>query len=274
MKETRRVRFHAIAILLSIFFLLPFYWMAQTSTKDIGQLMQGTFVPGVPNHFVHNNLTDLFAWENGVFANWLINSFVYAGVGAIVGTFVSAMAGFAFRRYRFAGRKFLFIVILGFIMVPEFATALPLFIEFKNFHILNTAWAFMIPSAVTIFGVYLMVVYWNQVPEELFDAAMIDGARDSRIFWRIGLPAILPGVTTLLILHFVAVWNNYFLSLIMLSDLKLFPLILGITTINNNSGVPLYNLTMMGAFLTTLPLLIVFLTLQRFLAPRLTGAVK
>jgi multiple sugar transport system permease protein len=274
MKEAHRVRFEVVGIILAIFFILPFYWMAQTSTKDIGQLMQGTFLPGTPNHFVHDNLIDLFAWEDGAFAHWLINSFIYAGVGAIVGTFFAAMAGFAFRRYRFFGRKILFILILGFVMVPEFATTLPLFIEFKNFHILNTPWAFIIPSAVTIFGVYLMVVYWNQVPEEMFDAAMMDGARDLSIFLRIGLPAILPGIITLLILHFVGIWNNYFLSLIMLSDLKLFPLILGITTINNNSGVPLYNLTMMGAFLTTLPLLIVFFTLQRFLAPQLTGSVK
>jgi multiple sugar transport system permease protein len=159
-------------------------------------------------------------------------------------------------------------------MVPEFATALPLFIEFRNFHILNTPWAFLVPSVVNVFGVYLMVVYWNQVPEEMFDAAMMDGARDSRIFLRIGLPVIMPGLTTLLILHFVAIWNNYFLSLIMLSDHRIFPLILGITTINSSSGTPVYNLTMMGAFLTTLPLLVIFLTLQRFLAPKLAGGIK
>ncbi len=274
MKEVHRVRFEVAGILLSIFFILPFYWMAQTSTKDVGQLMQGTFLPGRPNHFIHDNLIDLFAWENGVFSHWLTNSFIYAGVGSVVGTFFAAMAGFAFRRYRFFGRKILFIVILGFIMVPEFATALPLFIEFKNFHFLNTPWAFIVPSVLSIFGVYLMVVYWNQVPEEMFDAAMMDGARDSRIFLRIGLPVIMPGLTTLLILHFVGIWNNYFLSLIMLSDLNLFPLILGITTINNNSGTPLFNLVMMGAFLTTLPLLVIFLALQKFLAPKLAGGVK
>jgi len=274
MKEVHRVRFEIVAILLAIFFILPFYWMAQTTTKDIGQLMERTFVPVTPNHFILDNLLDIFAWENGVFVHWLINSFIYAGMASIVGTFFAAMAGFAFRRYRFFGRKFLFILILGFLMVPEFATALPLFIEFKNFRLLNTPWAFLVPSVADIFAVYLMVVYWKQVPEEMFDAAMMDGARDSRIFLRIGLPVILPGLTTLLILHFVAIWNNYFLSLIMLSDHRLFPLILGITTINNNSGTPLYNLTMMGAFLTTLPLLVIFFSLQRFLAPQLAGSVK
>jgi multiple sugar transport system permease protein len=273
MKASHRARFEVILILLSLYFIIPFYWLLQSSTKDIGQLMQGTFVPGVPNHFI-DNLIGVFTYNRGVFIYWLLNSFLYSGVGSFVGTFFATMAGFAFRRYRFFGRKFLFILILGFALVPQFATALPLFIEFKNFHILNTAWAFIIPCVLHIFGVYLMVVYWNQVPEELFDAAMIDGARETTIFLRIGFPTILPGVTTVVLISFVAIWNNYFLALIMLNTYKVFPLILGITRISSASGWPVYNLTVMGAFLTALPLLILFITLQRFLAPKLTGAIK
>jgi multiple sugar transport system permease protein len=273
MKATHRVRFEVVAILLSLYFLLPFYWLVQSTTKDIGQLMEGTFVPQVPNHFV-DNLIGVFTYNKGVFVQWLLNSLLYSSVGSFVGTFFSAMAGFAFRRYRFFGRKLLFILILGFALVPGFATALPLFIEFKNFHFLNTAWAVLVPSVLNIFGVYLMVVYWNQVPEEMFDAAMIDGTREGSIFLRIGLPVILPGVMTVLLLSFVGIWNNYFLSLIMLNRHEVFPLILGITTISSSSGWPVYNLTIMGAFLTALPLLIMFITLQRYLAPQLTGAIR
>ncbi|MGA2977169.1 MAG: carbohydrate ABC transporter permease [Spirochaetia bacterium] len=273
MKASHHVRFEVVAILLSLYFLLPFYWLVQSTTKDIGQLMEGTFVPAVPNHFI-DNLVGVFTYNRGVFVHWLVNSFLYSGVGSFVGTFFAAMAGFAFRRYRFFGRKILFILILGFALVPGFATTLPLFIEFKNFHFLNTAWAVIVPSVLNIFGVYLMVVYWNQVPEELFDAAMMDGTREASIFLRIGLPTILPGVTTILILSFVAIWNNYFLALVMLNSHEVFPLILGITTISSASGWPVYNLTVMGAFLTALPLIIIFITLQRFLAPQLTGSIK
>jgi multiple sugar transport system permease protein len=273
MKASHPARFATVAILLSLYFLLPFYWLVESTTKDIGQLFEGTFVPGFPNHFI-DNLTGVFTYGHSVFIHWMVNSVVYAGVGSVVGTFFAAMAGFAFRRYRFFGRKLLFILILGFAMVPQFATMLPLFIEFKNFHILNTAWSFIIPSMLNIFGVYLMVVYWNQVPEEMFDAAMMDGTREPSIFLRIGLPTILPGVATILLLSFVAIWNNYFLALIMLNRYEIFPLILGITTISSASGWPVYNLTVMGAFLTALPLLILFLTLQRFLAPQLTGSIK
>ncbi|MCX7031398.1 MAG: carbohydrate ABC transporter permease [Spirochaetes bacterium] len=273
MKATRRAGFEIVGILIAVFFLVPFYWLLQSTTKDIGQLMEGTFVPQVPIHFI-DNLVGVFAYNKGVFVHWLANSFLYSSVGSITGTFLAAMAGFAFRRYRFFGRKLLFFLILGFAMIPHFATALPLFIEFKNFHILNTMWAMIVPSVLNVFGVYLMVVYWNQVPEEMFDAAMMDGTRELTIFLRIGLPTILPGATTVLLIAFVAIWNNYFLALIMLNRHEVFPLILGITTISSASGWPVYNLTVMGAFLTALPLLILFITLQRFLAPQLTGAIK
>jgi len=273
MKGSHRVRLEVIAILLALYFVLPFYWLLQSTTKDIGQLMQGTFAPALPGHFV-DNLIGVFGYRHGVFARWLANSFLYSGAGSIAGTFFSAMAGFAFRRYRFFGRKLLFILILGFAFVPTFATTLPLFIEFKVFHFLNTGWAIIVPSVLNVFGVYLMIVNWNQVPEEMFDAAMMDGTREPAIFLRIGLPTILPGVTTVLLLSFVAIWNNYFLALIMLNRDEAFPLILGITTISSASGWPVYNLTVMGAFLTALPLLVLFLALQRFLAPQLTGAIK
>ncbi|HTP59878.1 MAG TPA: carbohydrate ABC transporter permease [Spirochaetia bacterium] len=273
MKASRHIRFEIIAIVLALYFLLPFYWLAQSTTKDIGQLMAGTFVPAFPSHFI-DNLVGVFTYRGGVFLRWLANSFLYAGVGSLAGTFFAAMAGFAFRRYRFFGRKILFFLILGFALVPGFATTLPLFIEFKTFHFLNTGLSIIVPAILNVFGVYLMVVYWNQVPEEMFDAAMIDGTREPSIFLRIGLPTIMPGVTTVLLLSFVAIWNNYFLALIMLNRDEAFPLILGITTISSASGWPVYNLTVMGAFLTALPLLILFLTLQRFLAPQLTGAIK
>ena len=273
MKASHRVRFEVVAILLALYFLLPFYWLLQSTTKDVGQLMQGTFVPASPNHFI-DNLVGVFAYNHGMFVHWLVNSILYSCVGSAMGTFLAAMAGFAFRRFHFFGRKFLFILILGFALVPGFATTLPLFIEFKNFHILNTGWSVIVPSMLNVFGVYLMAVYWNQVPEEMFDAAMMDGTRELSIFLRIGLPTILPGATTVLLLSFVAIWNNYFLALIMLNRYEVFPLILGITTISSASGWPVYNLTLMGAFLTALPLLILFATLQRFLAPQLTGSIK
>lgn len=274
MTRRRTGKFQLPAVVFSLFFLLPFAWLVTSTTKDNTQLFQGTFGFGVPNHFLHNNLLGVFAYKSGVFANWVVNSFLYAGVGSLVGTFVAAMAGFAFRRYRFVARRLLFILIIGFAAVPPFATALPLFIVFKNIGLINSYWSVLIPSMLNVFGVYLMVVYWNQVPNEMFDAAMLDGAGEMRMFLRIGLPAILPGFTTLVVLAFVAIWNNFFLPLVMLSSGEKFPLILGVTTITSQQDFPVYDLTLMGAFLTALPLLVLFSVLQRYLAPQLTGAIK
>lgn len=274
MSTSRTGKFHIPAIILSLYFLLPFYWLLISTTKNNSQLLEGTFGPAVPNHFIHNNLVGVFAYKSGVFAHWVVNSFMYAGIGSLVGTFVAAMAGFAFRRYRFVARKALFVVIIGFATVPPFATALPLFIVFKNLDLLNSYWSIIIPSMLNVFGVYLMIVYWNQVPEEIFDAAMIDGAGEAMIFFRIGLPAVRPGFITLVVLAFVAIWNNFFLPLVMLSSSSKFPMILGITTITSLQGFPVYNLTIMGAFLTSIPLLVLFSLLQRYLAPQLTGAIK
>mgnify|MGYP001626370008 CR=1 FL=1 len=271
--KNHNLKFHIVGIILAIFFLLPFYWIVISLTKNSGQLYQGTFFFGIPSHFI-DNIIGVFAYKNGVFVNWIGNSFLYAGVGSLAGTFFAALAGFAFRRYQFVGKKILFIIILGFSMVPGFATTLPLFIVFKNLDWLNTYWSIIVPSVVNIFGVYLMVIYWNQIPEEIFDAARIDGAGDAFLFFRIGLPNLLPGFTTLLLLSFVGIWNNYFLPLVMLSSSDKMPLVLGITTILSLQGFPVYNLTIMGAFLTALPLLILFFAFQRFLVPQLTGAIK
>lgn len=273
-KLIRTIPPHLWAIVFAVFFLLPVYWLLQSTTKDNGQLIEGTFLPGSPNHFVNDNLTDVASFGNGVMLQWLANSTIYAAVGSVVSTFFCAMAGFAFRRYLFVGRKFLFLLILGFSLVPGFTMTLPLFIEFKDLNLLNTMWAVIIPSFVNVFGVYMMVVYWNQVPDEMFDAAVIDGAGEIRMFFTVGLPGVRPGLITLVIISFVGIWNNYFLPLVMLSDTGKFPLILGITTINSLQGFPIYNLRIMGAFLTALPLLVIFSVLQRFLAPQLTGSIK
>lgn len=273
MRRVHKSGFDTAAVLLSACVLFPFYWVVISITKDVGQLFEGTFLPGVPNHFL-DNLIGVFAYKQAVFVDWLRNSFLYASVGALGGTFLAALAGFAFRRYAFLGRKLLYVIVLGFSMVPGFATILPLFVIFKNTGLLDSHLCIIIPALVNVFGVYLMIVYFNQIPQEIFDAAMIDGAGDATVFFRIGLPSVLPGFTTLVLLSFVGTWNNYFLPLVMLNSSEKFPLILGITTITSLQGFPVYNLTIMGAFLTSIPLLILFLAGQRFLAPQLTGAIK
>lgn len=258
----------AVLVGLSLYFIFPFYWLSIGITKNVSQLFQKSLLPGIPSHFVEN-VGRIFAYEGGAFFKWLGNSFLYASVGAFVGVFVASLAGFAFRRYDFVGKKVLFILILAFAMVPGYATTLPVFMMFRDLKLLDTRFAVLLPSFVNIFGVYLMVAYWNQVSEEVFDAAEIDGANDLLIYLKIGLPNVLPGFITLFLLAFVGIWNNFFLPLVVLNSRAKMPLILGITTITDPQGFPVYNLTLTASFFTILPLLVLFAALQRYFKPQL-----
>ena len=258
----------AVLVGLSLYFIFPFYWLLIGITKNVSQLFQKSLLPGIPSHFAEN-VGRVFAYEGGAFFKWLGNSFLYASVGAFAGVLVASLAGFAFRRYDFVGKKALFILILAFAMVPGYATTLPVFMMFRDLKLLDTRLAVLLPSFVNIFGVYLMVAYWNQVSEEVFDAAEIDGANDLLIYLKIGLPNVLPGFITLFLLAFVGIWNNFFLPLVVLNSRAKMPLILGITTLTDPQGFPVYNLTLTASFLTILPLLVLFAALQRYFKPQL-----
>lgn len=257
-----------VMVILALFFIFPFYWLVIGITKNVGQLFQKSLLPGIPSHFLEN-VSGVFTYENGVFFNWLANSFIYAVFGAFIAIFIACMAGFAFRRYIFYGKKILFVLILGFAMVPIYATTLPLFMFFRDLGLINTRLAILLPSFVNVFGVYMMVAYWNQIPEEIFNAAQIDGANDLRIFFQIGLPNIIPGFITQYLLSFVGIWNNFFLPLVVLNSRVKMPLILGITTITDPQGFPVYNLTLTSSFFAILPLLILFIVLQKYFKPQL-----
>lgn len=257
-----------VMVILALFFIFPFYWLAIGTTKNVSQLFQKSLLPGIPSNF-WPNVSGVFSYENGVFFNWLANSFIYAACGAFIAIFIASMAGYAFRCYDFYGKKLLFILILGFSMVPIYATTLPLFMLFRDLGLINTRLAVLLPSFVNVFGVYMMVAYWNQVPDEIFQAAQIDGANDLRLFFQIGLPNIIPGFITQFLLSFVSIWNNFFLPLVVINSRAKMPLVLGITTITDPQGFPVYNLTLTASLFTILPLLIMFVVLQKYFKPQL-----
>ena len=164
--------------------------------------------------------------------------------------------------------------------MPGTALAVPTFLMFSNMGLTNTVWAIIIPSLISPFGLYLMWVYaTDAVPQELLEAARIDGAGEIRIFFTIALRLLAPGFVTVLLFSVVAVWNNYFLPLIMLSKPNLNPLTVGLTQWSAQaSGVgadPIYNLVITGSVLTIVPLVVVFILLQRFWQSGLSaGSVK
>jgi multiple sugar transport system permease protein len=264
--------------LFVIYFLIPFFWLIVSSTKNAGDLF-GTFgLWFAPNFNLGANLAQLFSYDNAIYLRWLGNTVLYAGAGAVIGTFLAAMAGYALAKYDFRGRNLVFSLVLGAILVPATALALPLYLLMSKVNLTNTYWAVLLPSIVSPFGVYLSRIYAaSSVPDELLEAARIDGASEFRAF-TIALYLMRPALVTIVLFQFVAIWNNYFLPLVMLSDEKLFPITVGLQTWNVTTGGAnkfLYTLIIAGALVSSIPLLIGCGFLQRFWRGGLgAGSVK
>jgi multiple sugar transport system permease protein len=266
-------------VVFSGYFLLPFYWLVVSAGKDNGQLFSTFSLWFAQPWNLWQNITDLFTKQNGVFPHWFLNSFLIAAGTCLLSTFAAATGGFAFSKYRFPGRNTLFNIILGTVMVPSTALALPIFLLMNKIGLINTLWGVILPGMVNPFGLYLMRLFWDQsFPTELLEAARIDGASDARSFWQIGLPLVRGGLTTVGLFAFAGAWNNFFLPLIVLSRDEAYPLTVGLSVWNAasaGSSVPLYGMIIVGSIISVLPLVIAFLTLQRHWQGGLTfGATK
>jgi multiple sugar transport system permease protein len=252
--------------LAAIYVLTPLWWLLVSAPKD-----QSRLVDSSPLWFDNlrplGNLDQLFSYRDGIFLRWMLNSLAYTGGAAVLGTLLAGMCGYALAKYRFPGREVLFNVILGGVLVPATALALPLFLMFSSAHAANTFWSVFLPSLVNPFGVYLARVYAaSSVPEDLLEAARIDGAGEIRAFFVVSARLMTPAFLTIFLFHFVAIWNNFFLPLIMLGDEKLFPVTLGLYTWNSQAtqNPEIRALILIGALVSIIPMIIVFLSLQRF----------
>jgi len=188
------------------------------------------------------------------------------------------MCGYALAKYGFRGREAVFNVVLSGVLVPATALALPLFLIFSQVGLTNTFWAVFLPSIVSPFGVYLARIYASSsVPDELLEAARLDGSSEVRTFFTVATRLMAPALVTIFLFQFVAIWNNFFLPLIMLRDPSLFPVTLGLYSWNSSIGQnpELRSFVVIGAFVSIVPLIIAFLSLQRFWSGGLAaGSIK
>lgn len=256
----------SVMVVATLYFLTPMWWLFVASTKT-----RGDFTTTAPLWFadfaLFDNIAALIDYRDGVFLRWLANSALYAGLGALLATLFAAMAGYAIAKYSFRGRETLFNVVLGGVLVPATALALPLFLLFSQAGATNTIWAVLLPSLVSPFGVYLSRIYAAaSVPDEIIEAARIDGAGEVRTFFTVATRLMAPALVTIFLFQFVAIWNNFFLPLIMLRDERLFPVTLGLYVWNTQvSQIPdIRALVIIGSLLSVIPLIVTFLALQRF----------
>lgn len=271
----------AVLGLMAIYFLLPFWWLITASTKNNEDLISSPALWFGSTFSLFTNLGELFSRGNGIYLKWVLNTVLYAGVSGLGATAVAALAGYAFAKLRFPGRNLLFSLLLGLLMVPATALVLPTYLLLSNLNLTDTIWAVILPSLLNPFGVYLLRVYaHDSIPDEMIEAARIDGAGEFRIFWSVVLPVMRPALVTVLLFTVVATWNNFLLPLVMLSNDQLFPLTTGLrawyqSAIIGNGGEALFNLVAVGSLVAILPLIAAFLMLQRFWRSGLTlGSVK
>lgn len=268
----------AILAVVAVYFLVPAYWVIVAATKTTEDLFATNGFWFAPTFALWDNLSAVLSYDGGVFLRWFANSVLYAGVGALLATYFAAAGGYALAKYSFRGRDTIFGLVLGGVLVPGTATALPLFLLFSQLGIANTYWSVLLPSLVSPFGLFLCRIYANAtVDTSLIEAGRIDGAGELRIFHTLGLRIMTPALVTVFLFQLVGIWNNYFLPLVMLSDSDLFPITLGLNNWRSQvDRLPeFYELTTGGVLLSIIPLAIAMVVLQRFWRGGLTeGSVK
>ncbi|MFJ9246718.1 carbohydrate ABC transporter permease [Streptomyces sp. NPDC101776] len=265
------------------YFLLPLFWLLVASTKSTQDLFNsfGLWFSHAPQFL--SNIKATFTQDDGVFGRWLLNTVLYAGVSALGAALLAAAAGYGFAKYRFRGHGAAFNLVLGAIMIPTTALAIPTYLLFAKAGLVNTPWAVILPSLISPFGLYLMRIYAEDaVPDSLIEAARMDGAGEFRIFTTIALRLLAPGLVTVILFTLVATWNNYFLPLIMLNDPNLYPITVGLSSWaaqaqNGGAGASsdMLALVVTGSLISIIPLVLAFLLLQRYWQSGLaTGGVK
>jgi multiple sugar transport system permease protein len=280
MRARRSTLRTALTGLVVIYSLLPLFWLVVNATKSQEGLLASFGLWFADDFSLWRNIGQTLSYDDGAFLLWLRNTLLYVVAGAGGATILATLGGYGLARFNFPGRRAVFAVVIGAVAVPGTALAVPTFLLFSKLGLTNTPWSVIIPSLVTPFGLYLMWTFAAEaVPVELLEAARIEGAGELRIFTRICLPLLGPGIVTVLLFSAVATWNNYFLPLIMIKDPDWYPLPVGLDTWNSQAatagGEPVFHLVITGSLLTIVPLVVTFLLLERYWVSGLaTGAVK
>jgi multiple sugar transport system permease protein len=262
------------------YFLLPLVWLLIASTKSNEDLFD-SFGLALSHFNLFTNLNDVFTHDGGDYARWMRNTILYSVVSAGGAALLAAAAGYGFAKFRFRGKEILFWVVLGSVMVPQTALAIPTYLMFAKIGLINSPLSVILPSLVSPFGVYLMRIYAEDaVPDTLIEAARIDGGGEFLIFRKVAFRLLAPGFVTVLLFTFVQTWNNYFLPLVMLSEPKWFPVTIGLYQWNGQATAgggseALFSLVITGSLVAIVPLIAAFLLLQRYWQSGLSaGSVK
>lgn len=273
MRRSRRAAVLHVALLclLAGFALFPLLWMVSVSLMQPGEASRfpPPFLPAEPGLSAYRAL-----FETTGIARYFLNSLFVASLGTLLSLLFNASAGYAFAKLRFKGRDRIFQLLLAALVIPAQVTMLPLFLMLKELGLINTFAGVLVPVTASIFGIFLVRQYAMSIPDELLEAARVDGAGEGRIFVQIVVPALTPILITLALFTFLGTWNDFMWPLIVLVDQDLYTLPVALAALSREH-VQDNELMMAGSVLTILPVLLLFFVLQRYyMQGLLAGSVK
>lgn len=273
-KMSKSFIWYIAVLLISLVTVFPLIWTVSTSFKPTSEILSNG-MNLIPKMFTWDNYKDVFSTTP--FARYLVNSLILAVGGVLSNLFFGSLAGYAFAKLPFKGKKGLFMTFLGSMMIPAVVTMIPSFLVLKNFPLMggnditghggmgfiNTYWAILIPGAAGAFSIFFMKQFFETLPDELSEAARIDGCSEFKIFWKIYMPLAKTALATLGIMTFQAGWNQFMWPLIVLNSQKMMTVQVGLASFQYNESAN-YGALMAGTIVSTIPVLFVFIFAQKY----------
>lgn len=258
----RRLSAYILLLLIALVSIFPFYWMVASSLKTPQEIMAlpPQWWPTHPELTPYKTVFRVIGYARAIFNSLLVTTI--ATLGILV---TSIMAGYVFAKYKFRGKEPLFLSVLATMMVPSFVTLIPLYYVFNRLNLIDTYTALIVPNIGNAFGIFLMRQFIAGVPNELVEAARIDGASEWRILWRIVAPQLGPAIATLGLFAFVFQWNRFLLPLTIINTQKMYTVVLALNSLESyTSSIRFANVVMAGAVVGILPSVLLFGWLQKY----------
>jgi multiple sugar transport system permease protein len=249
----------ALLLLGGVLMVMPFVYMLSTSLKENAEVYQLSLLPRSPTLANYRRLTAASG-----FPRWFLNSLVIAVLTTLSVLVFDSLVGYTLAKFRFRGRRLVFLAILSTLMVPTEMLVLPWYVMSKNLGWLDTYWGIMFPGMMTGFGTFLMKQFFESVPDELLEAARVDGLGEFGIWWRIAMPLVGPALSALAIFTFLGNWTAFLWPLISTTNRDLYTLPVGLASFSGEFQRE-WEMVMAGASVATLPMLLVFILLQKYI---------
>ncbi len=265
--------------LFAVLYLFPYIWMVAMSFKPDSEIFSGHIFPVAPTWEQYRRLFFGYKFKDLIlivpYLTYYKNTTFVTLTSLVLVILTDALAAYGFAKFRFPGKNLLFWLMIATMLLPLYTTLIPTFWLFSKIGLINTYHALIWPSVVDAYGIFLLRQYMETIPDELIDAAKIDGAGPFRIFWQIMIPLSRPALGTLVIFRFLFVWNDYLWPLVVLRKAEMFTLGIGIASMQLRQGMVVWGSQMAASVLATLPVIILVLVMQReFLRGLTAGAFK